>query len=261
MKSKFVATMSIVLVLGLLTACAGQPLAIFPKNTPTPFPILLDTSVDIGGHKLPIKCLGSGEPTIILENGLGSDVYTTSWGDADLFRFYKLGRTCRYLRAGGNGDVLTQARTSEDQVKDLHDLLTQTGVPKPYILVGHSIAGLNMVLYTSHYPDEVAGLVCVDCRPPSYDHPQDFSGGNIEGLDGKASHDQAQKVTTLGDLPFVVLVAFTSSNNQAWLSASETLSKLSTRGRVEVIPGDHMNIPRNIAVEEAIKEVIQGIKE
>ena len=48
-----------------------------------------------------------------------------------------------------------------DQVKELHALLAQTGVPGPYILVGHSIAGYNMLLFTDQYPKEVVGLVCV----------------------------------------------------------------------------------------------------
>jgi pimeloyl-ACP methyl ester carboxylesterase len=258
MKPILFAIMSIGLIIGILTACVGQRLAFVPMNTP--FPDFLDTSVDIGGHLLPIQCIGSGEPTIILENGLGSFVNDSSWTDHDLFRFNKISRTCRYLRVGGNGEELTQTRTTEDQVKDLHDLLTKAGVPKPYILVGHSIAGLNMVLYTSHYPDEVVGIVCVDCRPPSYDDASDFSGGNIEGLDGIASHAQAQKVTTLGDLPFIVLVAYTSSKYPDWMSASETLSKLSTRGKVQVVSGDHKTILPNIDVDNAIKEVFQTSK-
>jgi pimeloyl-ACP methyl ester carboxylesterase len=35
-------------------------------------------------------------------------------------------------------------------------------VPDPSVLVGHSIGGVFVRLYTNTYPDEVAGLVLVD---------------------------------------------------------------------------------------------------
>lgn len=161
-----------------------------------------------------------------------------------------------------NGDHITQPRTTEDQVNDLHDLLEKVGVPKPYVLVGHSIAGYNLVLFTFHYPVEVVGLVCVDCVPPSY-----YAGfistfvNSSERLDGIASRTQAQKVTNLGDLPFVVLVSGQLSNESDWASAEETLSKLSTRGRMEIVAGtSHMSIIVNAATDKAIKEVMQDIK-
>jgi pimeloyl-ACP methyl ester carboxylesterase len=261
MSSKIVKVISMVWIYCLLNGCTGQPLSIFQKRTPTSFPAFLDTSVDIGGHTLPLKCRGTGEPTIILENGImWIRSSPTSWDDADLARYGQLSRTCIYLRAGQNGDTLTGSRTTQDQVKDLHDLLTRVGVPKPYILVGHSIAGLNIVLFTSQYPDEVVGLVCVDCVPPAY--PLNLPGENIEALDINTSLAQAQKVTSLGNLPLVVLVAEGTPRTYAgWLQASETLSQLSTRGRLVVVPGvDHLSIPKSNMVGEAIKEVLQATK-
>jgi len=116
------------------------------------------------------------------------------------------------------------------------------------------------VLFTSHYPDEVAGLVCVDCVPPSY--PLDLPGTNIEALDVTKSLALAQKVTNLGDLPFVVLMAEgTPDSYKGWLTESETLTKLSTRGRLEVVPGTtHWTIVANILVDNAVKDVLQAIR-
>src|SRR3990167_3642864 len=52
--------------------------------------------------------------------------------------------------------------TSQNSVKDLHDLMLKLSLPKPYILVGHSYGGMLNRLYTEMYPDEVAGIVLVD---------------------------------------------------------------------------------------------------
>jgi pimeloyl-ACP methyl ester carboxylesterase len=47
-------------------------------------------------------------------------------------------------------------------VKELHTLLINARVEKPYVLVGHSFGGMNMRLYFHHYRDGVAGMVLVD---------------------------------------------------------------------------------------------------
>jgi pimeloyl-ACP methyl ester carboxylesterase len=45
------------------------------------------------------------------------------------------------------------------EVFELHALLAAMRIPGPYVLVGHSMGGLNARLYTEKYPDDVAGLV------------------------------------------------------------------------------------------------------
>jgi len=154
------------LVLALfLAACQGGPL-IRIGPTPTPFPEEYTGKAQVNGHELNISCRGSGEPTIILERG--------PWQDKgfDLFdktRFGEITRTCFYLRLGQDtGDVFTEPRTVMDQVKDLHELLAQTGVPGPYILAGYAQAGYNLVLYTDQYPQDVAGLVFIEPWYPTF---------------------------------------------------------------------------------------------
>ncbi len=51
-------------------------------------------------------------------------------------------------------------------VNDLHALLHKAGLPPPYVLVGHSSAGLHLRLYADRYPSEVAGMVLVDPAVP-----------------------------------------------------------------------------------------------
>lgn len=44
----------------------------------------------------------------------------------------------------------------------LHELLRNSQVAKPYVLVGASLGGCNVRLYAWRYPGEVAGIVLVD---------------------------------------------------------------------------------------------------
>jgi pimeloyl-ACP methyl ester carboxylesterase len=47
-------------------------------------------------------------------------------------------------------------------VKELHELLRNAGLQPPFVLVGHSLGGIDVQLYSSRYPNEVAGVVLVD---------------------------------------------------------------------------------------------------
>ena len=303
MKRKVWLAFVIMLMICMLAACGGNPKKTatpvptatpmptptpLPPPTPTPYSITNPQLIDVrDGHYLLINCVGEGSPTIIFENGLGS----VSWDEYIANQVSPISRNCRYLRRGMSGETVGSVVTTEDQVQDLHILLIKASIPGPYVLVGHSIAGLNLVLYTYHYPEEVVGLVCADCRPPSYeknlttalgepkpDEPQEIkdfrssliipSNASPESLNVSESHIQALTVTSLGDVPFIVLVAEKTFNldpenityelNNVWLTSAEELSKLSSRGRVEIVPNtEHFPITTHDEVIEAIREVVE----
>src|SRR5579862_7185556 len=119
---------------------------------------------DVGGYKMHIDCTGEGSPAVILESGLG-DSYI-SWRKVQP-QIAKFTRVCSYDRAGiGFSDSGSQPRTSKVMAAELHTLLHAAGVPPPYVLVGHSMGGFNVRLYTSLYRNEVAGIVLVDASHP-----------------------------------------------------------------------------------------------
>jgi len=116
--------------------------------------------VDIGGYRLHINCTGTGSPTVILDAGLGGTSLDWSKIQPAVARFT---RVCSYDRAGyGWSESGPGPRTSQQIVTELHLLLVHAQVSGPYLLVGHSVGGLNMRLYAYRYPGEVAGLVLLD---------------------------------------------------------------------------------------------------
>jgi pimeloyl-ACP methyl ester carboxylesterase len=72
-------------------------------------------------------------------------------------------RTCAYDRAGsGWSEPGPTPRTLRQEVFELHALLEKAAVPGPYILVGQSLGGLLVRLYTGQYGSNVLGVVLVD---------------------------------------------------------------------------------------------------
>jgi len=79
-------------------------------------------------------------------------------------------RVCSYDRAGmGWSDVSPLPRNPGQIAEELHTLLINAGVPGPYVLVGHSLAGKNIRMFASAHPDDVAGMVLVDARSEHVD--------------------------------------------------------------------------------------------
>jgi pimeloyl-ACP methyl ester carboxylesterase len=120
--------------------------------------------IDVGGHRLHIQCLGQGSPTVVFDAGLvGSSL---DWHRV-LPSLASKTRVCAYDRGGyGWSDPSRRPRTLEGITEDLHTLLRNSGQRPPYVLVGHSLGGLNMWAYAANFPGEVAGLVLVDSAHP-----------------------------------------------------------------------------------------------
>jgi pimeloyl-ACP methyl ester carboxylesterase len=117
-------------------------------------------SVDIGGRTLNIFCSGQGSPAVILDSGAGASGFAWSHIQPEIA---KLTRTCWFDRAGyGWSDPGPFPRTSEAMARDEHELLHRAAVPPPYVLVGHSLGGLNARVYNGLYPSDVAAALLVD---------------------------------------------------------------------------------------------------
>lgn len=120
--------------------------------------------VDIGGYRLHLYCTGEGSPTVILEAGGGNP--WLSWYKVQP-RAAQFTRVCAYDRAGlGWSDPSPKPRTTRVIAEELHTLLHNAGITGPFVLVGHSLGGMDARMFANLYRSEVAGMVLVDSSHP-----------------------------------------------------------------------------------------------
>lgn len=231
--------------------------------------------VDVDGRTMHVLCVGpldTGRPTVIFESGLGGDVET--WG-AVLDEIQKTDRACAYDRLGdGQSAKASEPRTTADQVADLRGLLSALEIAPPYVLVGYSVGGWNVMLHNELHAADVAGAVMADVRPPGVsarwlkalpppadDEPEGvrlnredltvFEADpslNPELLDLKASAAEAVATKGFGDKPLVVLAAADTAGitegldgalatafEGAWWELQQAMADQSTAGRFEKV--------------------------
>ncbi|MGA8437153.1 MAG: alpha/beta hydrolase [Candidatus Sulfotelmatobacter sp.] len=116
--------------------------------------------VAVGDHKLHLLYKACVGPTIVIEQGAG-EPSRLWWPVQD--RIAKFAGVCTYDRASyGWSDPVAAGRTIAERAEELHTLLTNAGIPEPYILVAHSYGGFVVRCYAHNHPDQMAGLVLVD---------------------------------------------------------------------------------------------------
>jgi pimeloyl-ACP methyl ester carboxylesterase len=223
-------------------------LSVPPPGTSSP--IDLDAELDVGGRTMRLVCVGPtvvGEPTILLEAGLGDDHHT--WDDVAR-GMESEHRLCAYDRAGlGHSESRTERSvTAADHVADLRALLEAANLDGPFVIGAHSYGAAVAILFTQAYPEDVAGLLFVDPRSPrtsarfraalpdvTDDEPdglvqlryslEDFETDpllNRENLDLRHSFEEAAAALdtpgrSFGDRPVVVLSAGASLGTQLGL--------------------------------------------
>jgi pimeloyl-ACP methyl ester carboxylesterase len=177
--------------------------------------------VDVGGRRMQIECRGTGSPTVVFETGLdyfGSLSWAKVYGPVAEFT-----HACAYSRAGivwsddkpGLHDGLGVAH-------DLHATLAAAGESGPFVMVGLSLGGPYVSLYTGLYGDQVAGLVYVDSSHP--DQLKRFEAALGQTQDMKSAVQAAGTWVSWTGIPR--LVAFTARNGKG-----ETMSKIPPKTR------------------------------
>ena len=109
---------------------------------------------------------GHSGPTMVLLSGLGTAAPALDF--APLTR--RLGAYNVIVVEGfgyGYSDLSARPRTVQNITAEIHDVLSKLGAPRPYILVGHSIAGFYTLSYAHRYPEEVSAVVGIDPTVPA----------------------------------------------------------------------------------------------
>ena len=158
----------------------------------------LDEMVDVGTHSLYIHCLGRGRPTIVIDTGLGESY--ESWVHV-ITTLSRQTRVCAHDRAGyGRSEPGPMPRDSQRAANELHLLLANSGEDGPFLLVGHSLGGLNMQVYASTYPEEVVGLFLLDPSPLAWMMGEGFPElRDIFNQQSAALREEADEVSTSSD--------------------------------------------------------------
>jgi len=119
------------------------------------------TLVKIGRRRrLNLLIAGEGDPTVVFAPGLNGT--TLHWARVQPAVALH-NRTVAFDKAGiGFSDPGRLPRTASAVVGDLRAALKAAGIAPPYVLVGHSLGGLQMRLFAFRHPHEVAGMVMVD---------------------------------------------------------------------------------------------------
>jgi pimeloyl-ACP methyl ester carboxylesterase len=134
--------------------------------------------IDVGGHKLHLNCTGSGSPTVVMESG---------WNTTGSLSFVRVQpeiaksqRICSYDRAGIMWSERRDGTPSAAQIAgDLHRLLENASEAAPYVMVGYSMGGLLIRVFSQQYPQDVAGMVFVEPAHPEAE--ERFA--SIEGIE------------------------------------------------------------------------------
>lgn len=252
-----------VLAVMALTAIGGSYETIAASTSGGAVHVAGERLIDVGDHRLSIRCTGSGSPAVILEPGLGEP--TSDMAKLIAPEVARTTRVCVYDRAGhGRSDAAPNA----DAARDLHELLRRARVPGPFVLAGHSLGGMFALSYADRYPAEVGGVALIDSMHPEQSHMTadlrpvidvvpTVARSGIARLffdpdDGRpadqaqqlmrdvqqmpAELDRAARLETLGDRPLGVVTAGTGSK-PGWAQDQRDLAALSSRSFHRTVPG------------------------
>ena len=126
-------------------------------------------TIKIDEQKVKYAQIDKQTPTVVFENGFGVSM---KYWDEVFLEISKTHSVFAYNR--DDGRVIKDKIIPSDMVEHLRKVLKSREIKPPYILVGHSIGGLNAQYFARKYPHEVAGVVLVDTS-----HPKDFEDTSL----------------------------------------------------------------------------------
>ena len=245
----------------LLTGCGG--------SSADP-PARAGDLYQVDGETAHLQCQGAGSPTLVFLGGRGFT--TTTWAKLRA----ALGpdvRTCAWDYPGVGHSTGAPMMTAARAASSLNGTLTAAKVPRPVILVGHSIAGLTSRLYVGEHPADVAGVVLFDPTVASF--ARRFDDKEFRpAWDGTASADQAEQVTTWPDIPFEILRhdpavyaaerVWSEKVEALWGADQAAFATLAPRGTATVVQGTGHNVYQDAhavsvaAVQRVLGEVVKS---
>lgn len=232
-----------------LAGCAGSPAdQVGAGSTVPPSDSVSAGTLDLAtGETIGYRCLGEGEPAVVLEAGT-DDAGTSAFPGEFLASLAEDTTVCVYDRPGtsaSSSDPPDRARGYDDLIAVLDGVLAELELEPPYVVAGQSGGGNIAISYAMRHPERVAGLLTIDSY---HDDPAEMAAwqaeegftweDNPEHVDWvQAAAQQDAHPLPIGDFPVRILSATQAdpggAENQAyWLG-------LSSDARQIVIEGPH----------------------
>jgi pimeloyl-ACP methyl ester carboxylesterase len=192
------------------------------------------TRVTVDGRSMRMLVTGGGNATVVLESGLGGIL--EHWGKVQpaVSRFAK---TVSYDRAGlGLSDDGPRPRDGRRIATELREALRAAAIAPPYILVGASMGGRYIRVFTGMYPEDVAGLVLVDPTPDNEAFEDEMDLPETESQ--SAALDQARGSSIPGGVP-VVLIDAISPLEVPFANAGIRALRMRNRSELEAETREH----------------------
>lgn len=122
--------------------------------------------VNFDNKKVNVYNEGSGEDTFVFMagSGIAAPVYELK----GLYsKFSKENKISVIERAGyGYSDVFQDDRDIDTILEQTREVLIRSGNKPPYILVPHSLSGIEAIYWAQKYPSEVKGIIALDIGLP-----------------------------------------------------------------------------------------------
>lgn len=208
-------------VLLILMAC-GQP----PADR-------VDDAVAEGERALAIYCRGAGSPTVVIDAGLGEA--SDDWMEVTVALSESV-RVCTFDRPGyGESESGPFPRTPGANAADLRAGLARAGIEAPFVLVGHSLGGLNAQAYWRLHPGDVLGLVLLDPPPRGWLEQRRFPGlWDTAVLAGEELRAAATAAATAGS-PSAARLAAMASEHNGMLEAGAAAAAIDSFGALPLL--------------------------
>lgn len=123
--------------------------------------------VEVDGHKMSVYTAGRGDKTLVFLSGGGTpspilDFKALTSHLTDKYRIVVIEKF-----GYGFSDDVKEDRPIAKILKNSRAALRKAGITEPYVLVPHSISGLEAIYWAQRYPNEVSAIIGLDMAVPA----------------------------------------------------------------------------------------------
>lgn len=136
------------------------------------------TLVDVDGKKMNVYQEGSGKDTFVFMSGSG--IAAPAYEMKGLYSKFSKENKIAVVDRGGYGysDVYDDERDIDTILEQTRKALLQSGNKPPYILMPHSISGIEAIYWAQKYPKEIKAIIAMDIGLP-----QQYVTYKLSGID------------------------------------------------------------------------------